>query len=367
MRKKYMDNIRWITVVLVVLYHVVYMFNSCGVLGGIGPLAQMQYQDVLLYVLYPWFMLLLFVVSGMSARLYLDRHSHREFVKARTVKLLVPSTIGLFVFWWILGYYNMRIGGAMESMGAVPAPIRYLIMAVSGIGPLWYIQMLWLFSVLLVGFRKIEKDRLYGLCKRTPVLVLILLTPVIWGASLILNTPLVLVYRFGIYGVGFLLGYLILSQDEVMDRLEKWWLPLLVAAAVLAVWFTASYYGQNYAGHEVLDTPLCNGYAWIATLAALAVMKRWGDRENNFSVWMTQKSWGLYLFHYLPLAMASCYLYPVQLPAFGKYLCVAVAAFGGAVVLYEVVSRIPVLRWCVCGISGGRRRGQAEKEVKSGN
>lgn len=145
MRKKYMDNIRWITVVLVVLYHVVYMFNNCGVLGGIGPLAQTQYQDVLLYVLYPWFMLLLFVVSGMSARLYLDRHSHREFVKARTVKLLVPSTIGLFVFWWILGYYNMRIGGAMESMGAVPAPIRYLIMAVSGIGPLWYIQMLWFF------------------------------------------------------------------------------------------------------------------------------------------------------------------------------------------------------------------------------
>ena len=29
MRKLYIDNIRWITVVLVVLYHVIYMFNGC--------------------------------------------------------------------------------------------------------------------------------------------------------------------------------------------------------------------------------------------------------------------------------------------------------------------------------------------------
>ena len=28
MRKSYIDNIRWMTVILVVLYHVVYMFNG---------------------------------------------------------------------------------------------------------------------------------------------------------------------------------------------------------------------------------------------------------------------------------------------------------------------------------------------------
>ena len=67
MRKRYLDNIRWITVVLVVLYHVIYMFNSVGVQGGIGSFKEVQYQDAFLYVLYPWFMLLLFVVSGMSA------------------------------------------------------------------------------------------------------------------------------------------------------------------------------------------------------------------------------------------------------------------------------------------------------------
>ena len=82
------------------------------------------------------FMLLLFVISGMSARFYLNGHSDKEFLKSRTTKLLVPSTIGLFVFWWILGYYNMMIGGVFENMSAVPKPLLYVIMAVSGIGAL---------------------------------------------------------------------------------------------------------------------------------------------------------------------------------------------------------------------------------------
>ena len=37
MRKYYIDNIRWITVVLVVLYHVFYMYNAEGILGGDFP------------------------------------------------------------------------------------------------------------------------------------------------------------------------------------------------------------------------------------------------------------------------------------------------------------------------------------------
>lgn len=255
MRKRYLDNIRWITVVLVVLYHVIYMFNSVGVQGGIGSFKEVQYQDAFLYVLYPWFMLLLFVVSGMSARFCLQNHTHKEFRKAKNRKLLLPSTVGLLVFWWILGYYNMKIGGAFETMGAVPKPVLYLIMVVSGIGPLWYIQMLWLFSLLLLAFRNIEKGRLDAVCKKVTVPVLLVLTIVIWGASNILNTPVVTVYRFGIYGVGFLLGYLIFAQDEVMNRLAKWWLPLSV-------------------------------------LAVLSFMKQWGNFENPFSRWMSKKSWG---------------------------------------------------------------------------
>ena len=63
-----------------------------------------------------------------------------------------------------------------------------------------------------------------------------------------------------------------------------------------------------------------------------------------------KKSWGLYLFHYLPLALCAFFIYDSPIPAGVKYIAVAAAAFGGAFLLYEIISRIPVLRWCVCGI-----------------
>ena len=98
MRKTYIDNIRWITVVLVVIYHVIYIFNGVTKYGVIGPFSEKQPQDVYQYIVYPWFMLLLFVVSGIAARFELARRTTKEFIRIRTRKLLVPSTIGLLVF-----------------------------------------------------------------------------------------------------------------------------------------------------------------------------------------------------------------------------------------------------------------------------
>ena len=50
MRKSYLDNIRWITVVLVVIYHVVYMYNAEGILGVVGRITDADPQYVDLYM-----------------------------------------------------------------------------------------------------------------------------------------------------------------------------------------------------------------------------------------------------------------------------------------------------------------------------
>ncbi|MBQ2104924.1 MAG: acyltransferase family protein, partial [Bacteroidales bacterium] len=96
MRKHWIDNLRWVTVLLVLFYHVIYFYNNKGVFGGIGGFGDgPQYQDVVMYILYPWFMPILFILAGISARYALENHSAKEWFKARTRKLLVPGTIGL--------------------------------------------------------------------------------------------------------------------------------------------------------------------------------------------------------------------------------------------------------------------------------
>ena len=80
-RKAYLDNIRWITVLLVVIYHVGYLFNGVGVLGGIPDAKNIPAWDGYLYVVYPWFMVLLFLVSGMCARYALELRTIRHFLR----------------------------------------------------------------------------------------------------------------------------------------------------------------------------------------------------------------------------------------------------------------------------------------------
>lgn len=352
MRKHYLDNIRWGTILLVVLYHVLYMFNGVMTDGVVGSVTDFHGQDVLQYILYPWFMVILFIVSGMCSRYYLEQHSVREFFRARTRKLLVPSTIGLFVLGWGQGYFNMAFSGAFAFIpDTIPVFILYPIMVISGTGVLWTLQVMWICVCVLLLVRWIEKNRLLKLCERANIGIVLLLGILVWGAAQILNTPVISVYRFGIYGISYLIGYYIFSQEKVINQLARYSIFLLIAAGVLGIAYAYVYYGENYAIEPYVNAPLAIAYAWIMCLAVIGAMKRWGDRTGTFASFMTKRSFGLYVFHYLALSAAAYGLVNrLHMTGVWVYIISAVAAYGGGLLLYEAVSRIPVIRWCVLGI-----------------
>lgn len=350
MRKHYLDNIRWLTVLLVLVYHVFYLFNGVGVLGGVGGFSQPQYQDAILYFVYPWFMVLLFVVSGISARYALQTRTAKEFIKARTLKLLVPCTLGLLVFQWIVGCLNLKIGGALPS---IPPLLRYPIMAMSGVGPLWFIQLLWLFSLLLLLIKRMDKgDALYNLCGKCGTLCLVLLFLPVWGAAQILNAPVITTYRFGIYFLAFLLGYFVFSHDEVMARLQKIRIPALLLAIIMGIAFTWYFFGANYSEGACLKHWFTNLYLWVAVLAILGCAKAWLDRTSPFATYMAKASFGIYIVHYA-VVLSACYFLKnyTSLPTAVMYLAALAAELTLSPALYELIRRIPVLRFCVLGIT----------------
>ena len=359
MRRYYVDNVRWVTVVIVVIYHVLYMYNAEGVLGGLGKITDqsVQYYDIFQYLVYPWFMPVLFIAAGMSARYYLDGHTEREFIRSRTRRLLVPSTIGLFAFQFIQGYVSLSLGGAFTELAeaGVPKPVMFLIMIASGSGVLWFIHLLWIYCMLLVLLRKIEKGRLSVLGARTPVWMIVLFYFPVWGAAQILNTPIVSVYRFAFYFVFFLIGYYVLSGDEVMERLKRIAVPLIAAGISLCIVFSVRYFivggGMNYADKPVNRGPLYAGAAYFGALAMLAGMARFGDFRTRFTAWMSSRSFGLYVFHYLGISSTALLIAKRGLlPAPAVYALSLAAGFLSGYGLYAVISRIPVYRWAVLGI-----------------
>lgn len=354
MRKFYLDNIRWATILLVMIYHVFYMFNAVGVLGGVGSFHEVQYQDGFLYFVYPWFMVLLFLIAGISARYTLEKIPAKEFLRKRTWKLLVPSTLGLFAYQWIVGYYNIKIGGGLEY---IPSFLIYPISAISGIGPLWFVQVLWLYSLLILLIRKIDKkDSLWKLGNKCNFIILILFALLIWAGAQVLNMPVITAYRFGIYLTAFLLGYFVFSHDNVQEMLEKMGLPVLMISFPMGIIYTVSYFGENFADPGVLQSLFTNVYAWFMVLAILGCGKKWFDKQNRFSSYMTKTSYGLYVLHYTFIVIPCYYLKNyTTLPAWTVYMAALLIDFICTPVVNEVMSRIPVVRCLVLGI---RRRNE---------
>ena len=353
MRKHYLDNIRWTTVLTVVVYHVLYMYNAEGIAGGLGKITDLkvQYYDLFMNIVYPWLMPVLFIVSGISSRLYLEKHTDREFIKSRTQKLLVPSTIGLLAFQFIQGYISMSLSSAMDQIKDVPYPVKHLIMSLSGSGVLWYAQMLWLFCVMLTLIRKLEKDRCWMLCAKAGLPVLILLTPIVLLSAQIGNTPVVVVYRFGLYSAMFHLGYFLFSHDEVMDKLKRNYLLLAAAAVALCAAFCAYSFGKNYADEPIYRSWLFTSYSWFGCLAILGGYARYFDFETGLTGWMNRHSFGMYVFHYLGISAVALFIArPGLLGPLPIYILSLIAGLAAGYILYEIISRIPFLRWAVLGI-----------------
>ena len=363
-RKHWIDNLRWVTVLLVLLYHVIYFYNNKGVFGGIGGFGDYpecpQYQDVLMYIVYPWFMPLLFLLAGVSARYALQRQSAKEWFGSRTRKLLVPGTIGLFVFHWMVGYFNTMVAGQGEMLASVPGPGKYIMCAISGIGPLWFIQLLWLLCLVLLLVRTLDrKDRFWNWCGKAGIVPVVLLGVLFWvGEQTLVKTPrpesadgLLNLYKPLFYLVPFLLGYFVFSHDAVQEKVRKAWIPLMACAVVAGVVLVVTTFGQDNTSPQYLASPLNCLYGWLMCLALMGWFHARFDRTSRFATYMTRSNYGLYIVHYLVVAslgyMMKTY---TQLPLVAMYLILGVAVFTLSPMIYEILRRIPFVRWAVFGM-----------------
>ena len=368
MRKHWLDNLRWVTVLLVLFYHVIYFYNNKGVFGGIGGFGEYpdcpQYQDVVMYILYPWFMPLLFLLAGISARYALEKQPAGAWLKARTRKLLVPGTLGLLVFHWMVGYFNTVVAAREGVFDGVPAVVKYFIMAFSGTGPLWFVQVLWLLGLVLLLLRALDrKDRLWTGCGKAlsgkwGIVPIILLGILFWlGEQTLVRNPrpetadgLWNLYKPLFYLIPFLLGYYVFSHEEVQQKVREVWVPLMVCAVVSGGILVGTTFGQDNTSPQYLASPLNCLYGYLMCLAMMGWFQARFDRTGPFAGYMTRSSYGLYIVHYLVIAalgyMMKTY---TALPPVAMYAILAVAVFSLSPLLYEVLRRIPLVRWCVFG------------------
>ncbi len=322
-----MDQLKWITILCVVAFHVACMFNSCGMPLGVG--AGIPALDLVGYFTYPWIMPLMFLLSGMAARYALERRTPGEFLRARAGGLLLPL-LGVLIFiapalcaftWWSTG----------ADFGALPVPVVCLLALLAGMGPAWFLLFLYLYSLVLLPLRGL--DRLWGR-RGWPALALTL--PVFWLATLALPGP----DRYGAYLAAFLMGYWVFSREAALERLRRARLPLALGAGAAFLITTARYWGVSFSAPGFLSDPATVLFAWLFCLAALG----YGQvRLGTSHPFWEARGFSIFLFHYLPMLVTAVFTTRWGWPSAVKYALTLAAALGAPLVLHGLLVRIPPL------------------------
>lgn len=356
-RLDYLDNVKWITVMIVIVYHLFYCFNCSSVISNI-PIRGIPYFDAFLDFVNPWFMCLMFVVSGISARYSLAVRTNKEFIKDRAKRILLPSVAGIFILGWITGWVTSRHADMFSGNAAsVPSVIKYFVYCFTGIGPLWYCHVLFIGSLLIVLIRVIDRKRiLEKLGARVNLPILFLLVIPVWGSSMILNAQIVTVYRFGIYLFMMLLGYYVFSNKKLIATLGENAISLIIIATVIGIMYAMKYYGYNYTKPSILKAMFTNIYLWVMIIAILGFAGKYLNRSGKLSRYMSKNSFGFYLIHYpLLVLIAHFETSLLKIPMAFDYIIIAAVLALILPLSVEIIRRIPIVKTLVLGVEKKQR------------
>ena len=302
MRKYFIDNIRILCILLLFPFHTCMIYNTFGESFYVFS-KPLTILSQFIIIVYPWWMTGLFTIAGISSAYALKRRSGKEFAKERVSKLLIPLLFAMVLIIPIQSYiadvfHNGYTGGYFAHYAVFFTKFTNLSGYDGGFTPghTWFILYLFVISMIslpiMLWYNKREK-KINGRKVTMPKLL-----P--WFIIIILMTPII---ELGGKSVGeslacFLLGFFLLSMDEVQDRLEKYCVPLGIAWIVLMA--LRSFMQLNFPGHSLVDIIWDieqRMLTWVGILAMLGLGKRYLNFNNKFTQYFSPAAFPLYFFH----------------------------------------------------------------------
>jgi len=294
-RLNYIDNLRSLTVALLIIYHLAMAYNTWGEANYIF-LGESKSFSAIVVLISPWFMSLMFLLAGIGAYYSLKKRSFSAFIKERLIRLGIPFVFGLLIINPILSFvadvtHNGYQGNILSHYGVYFTRFTDLSGYDGGftLGHLWFVIVLIVISILSSGIIK--------LCEKMESTV----------SKFVINATLIIVaiaaYDFKQLGKPlitylcvFLLGYFLFSKQEFVDKLTKykWLFVSLFMVATIANTTLFVFVGK----YELLNN-ICNHLAFVTGIPALFCL---GNDYLNFTNSICQKcsrlSYVFYIVHF---------------------------------------------------------------------
>ncbi|MEO8882821.1 MAG: acyltransferase family protein [Devosia sp.] len=368
----FIDNIRWVMILLVLSMHAAVTYSPVGdwyyrehvSLGPISTVFFVTYQGVL----QGFFMALLFFIAGYFVPRSYDAKGAASFMAGRLYRLGSPTMLFVVLLGPVTEYYVVHSWDTQQSftheLGLYFAQARFL----SGTGPMWFCAALLIFSGVYAGYRAIGSSvapRPSGGRQIKAAGVMLTIAAMAVSTFLIrivmpLGTSVfnMQLCYFPSYVIMFSLGVAAARErwiEEVADRLA-WttaglcsgaamlaWLPLLILGGALRGQSEAFAGGLHWqsAALSLWEALICAGMSF----GVLAGFRARLSRQGRFSRYMSDNAFAVYVIHPPILIGIAILLAGVPLPPVTKFAALwvlsALACFGCAAPLAR---RIPILR-----------------------
>lgn len=347
MRKHDIDNLRWMILLVLIPYHTAMAWNTWGEPNYIFFEGNPWISSIIVFF-NPYFMPLLFSLAGMSTRYALQKRSGKEYLIERARRLMIPFLFGTLALMPVMSYLGDKFnysyaGGFMEHYAVFFTKYTDLTGADGGfsVGQFWFLLYLFLSSVLGMGIIVLMKHVQFKPKESIPFwLVLVLGLPLPFMSELLSIGG----KSFAEYTYLFLLGYYVLADESIRDKMERsrWLLlgigmPAAILNVYLFLWSDAEYKLLNTIAKYVAE--------WFMILALIGLAKKYLNFTGIVSTYMSRRSFLFFTYHFIWVVFFQYVLYNV----IGNE---TVALFAGSVILSyfatfvccEISIRIPVLR-----------------------
>jgi glucan biosynthesis protein C len=244
-RRYDIDWLRLIAVFLLFFFHTAVIFHP----WSDNYIKNDQLSPLIAYIfvwtLGHWHMSLFFILAGASTYFALRKRSAVEYIKERVKRLFIPVVFGTLVLVPPLSYLGLlnHSDYSQSFIAWFPSFFHLQTADLSGfslggltVGHLWFILHLLVYSLIALPlFLYFNRDsgrrwqeRIAGVLMKPAVLLL--LFPAL--LALISKFPWILGGNPLFYITFFILGFILMSDQRLMDRIDRFRLPLLVLGVV---------------------------------------------------------------------------------------------------------------------------------------
>ena len=312
----------------------------------------------------PWRMSLLWFISGVALRFVVDKYPVWSVLKQRSIRLLLPLTVGVWLIVPPQLYFEMQYKGDLsmsfvEFMAAFfdlqhPAFEKYP----SGIWPhvdvnhLWYLRELWLFSIPVILLGSFW-DKCVTWLEQTPFLSKLINSAFLWLCLLVVATiTLDLSLERPREEIGFcflLVGFAIAKQEKVLAHFKQYFLTYLVLYMLSASAVVVGYYvlwlddsAQQFWKDCLTAVYRGNGVLAVAGLLGLSLY--YFNKPSRLLDWLSERVFPLYLFHQTFIIVVAAWLKPYSLGGVVEALAVLFLSLLASLFCCELAKHSGILR-----------------------